>query len=469
MKYKYYFLILLSALSILLNKSYAQSILYGMTTYGGTDETGVLFEYNPDSNIYIKKYDFKINTTGSCPRGSIMQASNGKLYGMTYDGGNNHVGVLFEFNPVNNIYTKKIDFDGTKGRYPGASLIQATNGKLYGMTQGGGINGNGVIFEYNFDSNIYVKVTDFDGSQGSDPLGNLLQVSNDKLYGMTAYGGTNDKGVLFEFDIVNNIYKKMFDFDGAKGSYPCGSLIQTSNNKLYGLTSSGGIDDKGVLFEYNISTNTYVVKLNFDSITTGCHPYGSLVQASNGKLYGIAFNGAANDYGLLFEYDIVTNNFTKKVIFDKINTGGHSKGSLVQSSNGKLYGMTTYGGDGTVKCGVIFEYDPATNSYIKKLNFDGNNGSFPMGNDLIEIKNNVSIETLTKNKKIKIYPNPGSNILKIAYNTDFVMKIYNISGELLIKSKTKETNISKLMPGTYVILIYDLDSKLLKTDKLIIK
>ena len=49
------------------------------------------------------------------------------------------------FDPSTNTYTKLKDFNYTNGGYPYGSLMQATNGKLYGMTSGGGSIGDGVI------------------------------------------------------------------------------------------------------------------------------------------------------------------------------------------------------------------------------------------------------------------------------------------------------------------------------------
>ena len=77
-----------------------------------------------------------------------MQARDGKLYGMTVRWGESSFGVIFSFDPSSSTYTKLKDFDYTNGANPYGSLIQANDGKLYGMTYGGGSNGYGVIFSF---------------------------------------------------------------------------------------------------------------------------------------------------------------------------------------------------------------------------------------------------------------------------------------------------------------------------------
>lgn len=54
-----------------------------MTNSGGVNNKGVLFQYDPNNNIYLKKIDFNGSVNGSNPSASLIQASDGKLYGMT--------------------------------------------------------------------------------------------------------------------------------------------------------------------------------------------------------------------------------------------------------------------------------------------------------------------------------------------------------------------------------------------------
>lgn len=360
----------------------SNGLLYGMTTVGGAGSpaAGTIFSYSIASNTYTKLYDFVgSSSNGANPFGQLIQATNGKLYGLTRLGGATNVGVLFEFDPSGSTFTKKIDFANTAavGSFCFGSLIQVSTGKLYGLTSSGGNLGAGVLFNYVISSNTYTKKIDLNSSDGGTPNGPLIQASNGLLYGMTNVGGSNNVGVIFEYNRLTNTYTKKIDMSVTNGSYPVGGFVQASNNKLYGLTPLGGVNGVGTLFEYDPSTNTFTKKVDLTGTTGsfgGSYPYGSLVQYSgNNKLYGLTTAGGSSNLGVLFEYDPSTNTYTKKI--DLLAANGYSAyGSLVESS-GKLYGMTQLGG--TNSLGVIFEYDPTTNTYTKKIDFSGTSGAAP--------------------------------------------------------------------------------------------
>jgi uncharacterized repeat protein (TIGR03803 family) len=348
--------------------------LYGVTYFGGADGYGVLFEWDPATSNYTKKLDFNGTEKGSRPWGSLLQAENGKLYGMTNWGGVNDLGVLFEWDPTNNAFTKKLDFNGGEnGSNPQGSLMEAGNGKFYGMTAFGGANGFGVLFEWDPVTNAYAKKLDFNGDlNGSNPYGSLIQADNGRLYGMTFTGGENNCGVLFEWNPNTDAYTKKLDFNGNEnGSFPNGSLVKANNGILYGTTTYGGSNDKGVLYAWNPDSGTYTKKLDFNIEIKAGYPVGSLVQANNGKLYGMT------GY-VIYEWDPVTNTFTNKYILD---AGLYSKGSLVLADNGRLYGMTMEGGVGSCcqpGAGILFEWDPETDTFTKKMDFNrADNGRLP--------------------------------------------------------------------------------------------
>ena len=195
------------------NVVWAQGQLYGMTARGGSNNQGVLFKTNADGTGQVILKDFLLSSTeiGMTPRASLTMAANGKLYGMTYEGGSNLAGVLFEYDPGTSQYAKKKDFEtNTIGGYPLGSLTLA-NSKLFGMASGGS-NGWGTLFEYNPATDAFSKKYDFALATGALPNGSLTLASNGKLYGLAANGGSNGTGVLFEYDPVTSIYSKKVDF-----------------------------------------------------------------------------------------------------------------------------------------------------------------------------------------------------------------------------------------------------------------
>lgn len=352
--------------------------LYGLTYSGGINNSGVLFEYSISGNAYTKKLDFGSAINGSNPYGNLVLANNLKMYGMTYQGGAENSGVIFSFDPVQQTYKKQVDFKSAlHGSNSYGSLIQASNGKLYGMLYQGGDYGYGSIIEYDLVQDTCIKLFDFDGSNsGRNPYGDLLQASNGKLYGMTPYGGTDDYGVLFEFDIASKQYQKLHDFNGADGGSPFGTLLQHNNGRLYGLTYNGGSSDAGVLFDYSLTGNTYSMLMSFTGTSTGTYPLGTLLEMNDSNLYGMTQYGGDSNAGVVFRFHPNGSVFEKVEDFSG-TSGKNPTGQLVKSGNGKLYGKTQYGG--TANSGVIFELDLNKDTLVSKVDFLGDNGSLPYG------------------------------------------------------------------------------------------
>src|SRR6478735_769599 len=349
-------------------------VLYGTTTQGGKNNGGTICKLITATNTLSAAFSFDTVDGKSPFYTKLLQASDGKLYGMT-SGGGNYSGVIFSYDPVTLTYKKLYDFDNTNGSSPYGSLIQATDGKLYGMTRYGGI-GYGVIFSYDIATSTYTKLKNFDKANGSYPYGDLVQASDGRLYGMTSGGGSIDAGVIFSYDPAISTYAKLIDFAYKKGVNPQGSLIQASDGQLYGMTSGGGSSNMGVIFSYDLTTSTYTKRMDFD-YTNGAVPFGSFIQASDGKLYGTTAAGGNNTLGVIFSYDAATSNYTKLRDFGANNLGNYVNGALTKDKANKLYGMTTDGG--IYGKGTIFSYSVATAVFTKLKDFDDANGAHPYG------------------------------------------------------------------------------------------
>ncbi|MGC4022325.1 MAG: FG-GAP-like repeat-containing protein [Cyclobacteriaceae bacterium] len=381
------FIFLLAAFALVTINVNAQQPgeLWGVTYYGGAYSYGVLFKTDPDGSNQVVKYNFD-GISGSYPFSNPIQASNGKLYGMAYGGGAYGFGVIYEYDLTTGTYSVDYNFDNTNGGYPYGSLTQGANGKLYGMTYGGGAYGWGIIFEYDPSAATFTKKYDFNNANGAYPLGNLTLGSNGILYGMAEIGGAYNYGVIFEYDPATNTVTKDHDFDYTNGGYASAfnELTMATNGKLYGTTYTGGANGVGVFFEFDPSTKTFIKDFDFNSSISGSNPYSTPIQSSNGKLFGTAVNGLAWNLGAIYSFDPSSNTVAAVGAFSGAN-GSYPLGGLVQGTNGKLYGMTQSGG-AAGGYGVLFEFDPDSLVYTKKLDFNYSNGAFPQFGHLIVLQ-----------------------------------------------------------------------------------
>lgn len=356
---------------------------YGMTAAGGFADNGTLFEWNPGTNAFVQKISFKVSPDGITPENTLVQAPNGKLLGVTVDGGTYGGGVLFEFDPLTKVYTKKVEFNDytNTGGNPFGGIVAANNGKYYGVTSNGGTGNTGVLYEYNYGTNGFTKKVDFTPvGHGSDVIAPMI-ILNDVAYGVASNGGTNSMGTIFEYNYVLETFQKTYVFGGTDGANPVSPMMLASDGMMYGVTLQGGnTNNEGVLYQYNPVTHAYNVKVVFDP-QKGTRPEGGLLEVG-GKLYGVTVSGGGNNRGTLFEYDLATTILTKKVDMD-FKTA-EAKSTLVRGAGKKLYGWTEFNGDfGT---GVIYEYDIDQDKLTVKNQFLGANGAHPGKGALLPVK-----------------------------------------------------------------------------------
>jgi uncharacterized repeat protein (TIGR03803 family) len=118
--------------------------LYGMTFGGGDDGAGTIFELSPNQDGSWTKsrlYSFTGGKDGGLPFAGLIFDSAGNLYGTTYYGGDDGVGAIFELSPnQDGSWTEKVlhSFTGGKdGALPAATLIFDQAGNLYGTAEVG--------------------------------------------------------------------------------------------------------------------------------------------------------------------------------------------------------------------------------------------------------------------------------------------------------------------------------------------
>ena len=369
-------------LLICVTATYSQTLekqLWGTASGGGVMNLGVIYKTNISGTDYaVQKVFTDAVNDGHFPTGTLVLASNGKLYGMTAYGGENNAGVIFEIDPANRAFRKLFDFSEATGGRPISSLAEGANHKLYGLASTGGSAGYGTLFEFDPEHGVFQKKIDFDETTGTSPNGPLVLAENNKLYGVTAGGGEYNEGVIFEYDPADGSYVVRTDlYLGSTGITTFAGLTIATNGKMYGLSVTGGDHGDGMIFEFDPTSGSFSKKFHFDENTTGANSRSNLMQASNGKLYGMTFSGGQASQGTLFEYDLTNGVFQKKVDFWGSSNGGSPFNDLIELPDGTLFGATTNGGiNGS---GILFSYNVSDGILEKRFDLVRATGSQPLG------------------------------------------------------------------------------------------
>lgn len=273
--------------------------LYGMTPRGGynNNSNGVIYRLRLNDNAFEKIHDFN-KPLGKNPEGSLIDGTNGFLYGMTTSGGSANYGSIFRIKPDGTEFKKLHDFNNANGRRPMGDLV-LSGGRLFGMTMVGGKYKLGVVFRINRDGSGYTILHHFSGADGAEPLKNLTSYKG-YLYGMTSKGGASDLGVIFKIKADGTDFKKLFDFNWNTGGAPDGSLVliptpipavhQLATTEVATL-ASGELNEQVSVEAY---PNPWVDDILYLQITgTDDGEFQSVMIDTNGRIVG-TYNGTTD-------------------------------------------------------------------------------------------------------------------------------------------------------------------------------
>jgi uncharacterized repeat protein (TIGR03803 family) len=244
-------------------------------------------------------YSFGNSSTDAIgPTSNLIQASDGNLYGVSNGGGASSAGAIYQITTSGQEKVVYSFTGNTDGANPQAALVEAADGNLYGTTSGGGANGGGTIFQYNVSSGAFATVYTF--TDFAYPQADLIDDGNGTLYGTDAYGGADGSGIVFSYNYTTSVFTTLYTFTGnADGASPYGALVLASDGNLYGTTSAGGgFLAQGTAFVVGTNGSNFdaFYKFTTNSSGPGGSPFAGLVEYSDGNLYG-----AANAPGTLFQ------------------------------------------------------------------------------------------------------------------------------------------------------------------------
>ena len=305
--------------------------------------------------------------------------------------------------------TPLVSFSGADGSNPQGKLISDAQGNLFGTTELGGANGQGVfshgtVFELAKTASGYAStpttLVSFcslpNCADGEHPAGGLIADANGDLFGTTQSGGANGRGAVFEIVKTASGYAStptiLVDFcslaNCADGAAPSAGLIFDTDGNLFGTTRDGGVNGgsfSGTVFEIPkilggyASTPTTLVSFcsPLPNCTEGAAPQASLIVDRKGNLFGTTTEGGANASesvfsGTVFEIAKTHRGYattpTTLVSFCSLANCADGRvpfGNLIFDTDGNLFG-TTFGGPfpiGMGGAGTVFEIAKTAGSY----------------------------------------------------------------------------------------------------------
>lgn len=347
--------------------------LYGTSVYGGDlncpkvypnapSGCGTVFKLDANGTFSVL-HSFVDRVDGKYPFSLLARDSAGNLYGTTWFGGNGE-GTSYKVTP-----NAKHSVISTFNHPYNWGLVLGADGMLYGVSESGN-TGAGLIFEIDPSTGVETSLFEFNGgTEGYEPISNLIRDSAGNIYGTTYYGGISSCfegvgcGIVYELE-AGGTFNVLKTFTGTDGKFPGpGTLVQDSEGNLYGSTLAGGTSPHcyagcGVIFKLTKeSDGKWDYKVIHEFAGRPASAPGGMVLDRSGNLYGTSGGGPG---GEIFKLSLQADgSWAYQVIHQfagEVAAGPNA--SLVIDKAGNLYGTTQSCGAGTGCYGVIFKITP---------------------------------------------------------------------------------------------------------------
>jgi uncharacterized repeat protein (TIGR03803 family) len=456
-------------------------ILYSTANYGGTSNQGVIYQYTPSSNTFLKRHDFHGGVlTNSYYPTSMVFGTNGKLYGTSHGGGVPETnlpgggGTLFEFDPATNTFTTKYNFLlgiswlGDVGSFP-SSLINGTNGKLYGTTEFG-------IFEYNPTTDALRMAGRF-WTRGASA--SIIQVCRKPSY-QFQQTTTHEicEGASFTVDLASPnassvVWKHNNVIDASKttttlniesfSSSDAGTWICTMTNEC-GTTTSQAIslglkqvvqptvESNGPLTFCNGGTVTLTAPEGFNSYTwSNGETSRAIVVNESGEYKVSVSNGCESPYSeatIVAVHELPDTPTSIEVLsYNKLKANGNAA-SYEWTFNGSIMEETTN----------VIEITESGVYQVRAINGQGCRSA-----DAASISFIVTSVEEDQNRSVSVYPNPADDLININVPEDFLGHVqvlfFSSNGEYVqsqavqFKKQQRTLKVDALPSGLYHMLI----------------
>ncbi|MGO9123364.1 MAG: choice-of-anchor tandem repeat GloVer-containing protein [Terriglobales bacterium] len=355
---------------------------------------------------------------GWAPEGGLTFNGSSSFYGTTFKGGSANLGVVYEIGPGSNggaAETVLYSFTGSPdGANPIGDLALDDAGNLYGATENGGLNNEGMVFELSPPSSpggawvetVLYSFNPANNLSDADPQTGLVLDSAGNLYGtaIAEQGGAacSDEGVPFCGEVfelspptqpggawIQTVLHLFTTLTGSDGAFPAAPVTFDQAGNLLGTTSRGGTLGGGTVFKLTPPSVpgapwTFTVLVSFDGVD-GAYPQAGLTESPGGdSFFGTTPDGGTFGGGTVFEILPPASpggpwKLEVAHAFGARGDGDSPTGRLTLGS-GALYGTTCSGGAKVTSAGTVFQISESAGKAVETILYsftNGNDGNCP--------------------------------------------------------------------------------------------
>lgn len=356
---------------------------------GGFNAVGYLYSVHTNGTNAQLVYNHGFAPEGLNPIQGLVKDASNVLFGVKYSGGSGGAGLVYKQSADGSGFQVIHNFSGNQARNPNGRLTLASDGMLYGVCGNGSNTANlvrgGAIYRLNTDGSGFQVNREFNTGTSTvcTPVGGFVEGSGGELYGIAQESYISPGSAsIYRINKDGSGFSVIKTLNPNTEGYGPYETLTLSGNFLYGTCINGGSSGSGTAFRIQTNGTGFQVLRNFSfSGSDGALPISGLTMASNGRLYGIASFGGTLGFGTIYTMNPDGTNFTILLSFDQASHGTISLTKLKQATDGNLYGTTQNGG--TNGTGTFFRYNISINTYTVIRNFDTD--EFGSQGELIEI------------------------------------------------------------------------------------
>lgn len=324
---------------------FADDYVYGMTAEGGRHGDGNVWRMKRDGSGFAVLHDFDAATDGS--RGTFTLGPGGTLLGATSAGGRNGHGTLWRMNRDGRRFAVQRHLEGASdGAYPSSASVIGADDWMFGVTEQGGANGDGVLWRAKADGRRFTVLRHFTAaSDGASPVG-VVVGADGRLYGAALAGGSGNAGTLWRMKQDGTQFEVLRHFETwTDGTSLVGSLTVAADGRLYGCHAGGGVAGFGTLWRVNRDGGGFAVLHHFDGTDDTTGPVGSPIFGRDGRVYGATVSPEGDPVGFGSLWRIKPDGSGFEIVDVGVALSGSvlEQGELRLGPDGRFYGCASAG------------------------------------------------------------------------------------------------------------------------------